>query len=137
MTTLEVRVVTPTQQVLTASAQRVSVPTTTGEITILPAHAALVATLAYGVLRLRGEGEPFDYFVAEGFVEVSATQVLVLAERADPLASLSRDRARASLADAEQRLKKIRAESAEYVIQDKRRRRAQARLLAIAGRDRT
>lgn len=137
MEDLEVDVVTPTAQVLKSRGLRVSVPTTEGEITVLPGHARLLGTISYGILRLAQGGGATDecWFLAEGFVEASAHRVAVLAERADPLAALDGKRAQASLADAELRLARTPVDSAEWAIQEKRRRRAQARLLAIAARD--
>lgn len=135
MQELLVDVVTPTAQVLSAKGRAVSVPTAEGEITVLPGHAHLLGTITYGVLKLSGPEAPEAWFLAEGFVEASAERVVVLAERADPLAALDAKRAHESLADAERRLSRIAADTAEYAIQEKRRRRAQARLLAISERD--
>lgn len=134
---LQVDVVTPVAQVFSGRGPSVSIPTAEGEITVLPGHAQLLGTVTYGILRLsKGEREPDEtWFLAEGFLEASAERVVVLAERADPLAALDPVRAKASLADAERRLISIELDTPEYHIQEKRRRRAQARLLAIAERD--
>ena len=108
-----------------------------GEVVEQGSHAQLLSQLSYGILHARvgPAGEAVAYFVAEGFVEAAGGRVVVLAERADRLESLDKVRAQASLADAERRLAGLALDTEEHPIQEKRRRRAQARLLAIAVRD--
>lgn len=61
-----------------------TIPTTGGEITILPHHEPLVATLKAGsiTVRLPGQGEtlggPKDFPVTSGVLECSGNRVVVL-----------------------------------------------------------
>lgn len=136
MEALQVAVVTPTAEMLRMQAISVSLPTQDGEITVLPGHANALATLGMGTVYLRHEhGAITTVFVAEGFVEASAERVVILAERAEDINALDPKRAEASLRDATAKLALHAQDSAEWQLQDKRRRRAEARLAAIAAQN--
>jgi len=56
-----------------------TIPTTGGEITILPHHEPLVATLREGSITVRETlGEPKNFPVESGVVECSGNRVVVL-----------------------------------------------------------
>ena len=56
-----------------------TIPTTAGEITILPHHEPLVATLKTGSITVRETlGEPKRFPVQTGIVECSGNRVVVL-----------------------------------------------------------
>jgi len=62
----------------------VTIPTSEGEITILPHHTPLIAFLKPGVLVLKkSNGEEEVAFVAGGFLEVLRNKVVVLADTAE------------------------------------------------------
>ncbi|MFA5155016.1 MAG: ATP synthase F1 subunit epsilon [Patescibacteria group bacterium] len=87
--TIQFEIVTPERTVLREEVLQVSVPTTTGEITVLPDHIPLVSILEPGVIevrRLNNEREIMS--VSGGFIEVMKDKVVILAdtaERADEL----------------------------------------------------
>ncbi|MBP7134238.1 ATP synthase F1 subunit epsilon [Patescibacteria group bacterium] len=89
--TFHVRLVTPERIVSEYEAESLSVPTSNGEITILPHHIPLVALLTGGVLRIRHAGGIEALVVAGGFVEVSPTthEVSVLADFAEKSSELT------------------------------------------------
>jgi len=56
-----------------------TIPTTAGEVTILPHHEPLVATLKEGVITVRETlGEPKTFPIQEGVLECSGNRVVVL-----------------------------------------------------------
>ena len=63
----------------------VSLPSETGEITILPHHVPLVSLLASGIIRLRKKnGEEDEMAVSSGFIRIGKDGVVtVLAETAE------------------------------------------------------
>lgn len=86
MTTMPLRfeITSPERLVLRTEVDQVSIPTTAGEITVLPNHVPLVAELAPGELRLRMADEEHFYAVAGGFVEVRpGNEVVILADAAE------------------------------------------------------
>ena len=103
-------ITTPERIVFQEEADQVSVPTSTGEITILPEHIALVSELVPGELTLLHNGEPQHFVVAGGFVEVrDGNRVIILAdlaERAEEIdvvrAEEARERARKLMSEERQ-----------------------------------
>jgi F-type H+-transporting ATPase subunit epsilon len=79
---LQLFLVTPERKVLEASGDSVSLPATEGYVTILPAHAPLIATLGIGVLSLKNGSRTTAYAISGGFFEVSDDRVTVLADEA-------------------------------------------------------
>jgi len=73
---------------------QVSLPTTQGEITVLPMHIPLIAGLSSGDIVAITDGEVVPMAVAGGFVEVKHdeeknTLVVILADFAEHVAELS------------------------------------------------
>jgi F-type H+-transporting ATPase subunit epsilon len=83
---------------------RLIVPTTEGQITILPHHAALMASLGYGELVAVGTNELVGMAVFGGFIQVAHDQVTVLADAAERAEDINEERAEAARQRAEQRL---------------------------------
>jgi F-type H+-transporting ATPase subunit epsilon len=82
---LRVRLVTPEKIFIDGTADSVSLPSVTGYLEVLYAHAPLLAELGPGEVTMRG-GDVGDQrlFVAQGFVEVLPDRVTILAEGAIP-----------------------------------------------------
>jgi F-type H+-transporting ATPase subunit epsilon len=107
MAKLNVEIVTPERRVAVLTADEVVAPAADGLYGVLPGHSAFLGTLSAGPLTVRSEGTTDSWFVAGGFVEVSEDTVRVLADEAEPLATLDVERAAASLLEAEQRFKAL------------------------------
>ncbi len=82
---LRVRLVTPEKIFIDGTADSVSLPSSSGYLEVLYAHAPLLAELGPGEVTLHG-GDVGDrqLFVAQGFVEVLPDRVTILAESAIP-----------------------------------------------------
>lgn len=88
------KVITPERLILEELVDRVTLPTTEGEITILPMHIPLVAGLKSGDVIGRIAGEYLPIAVVGGFVEVKkddqgSTNVIVLADFAEHVSALT------------------------------------------------
>jgi F-type H+-transporting ATPase subunit epsilon len=98
---VHVELTTPERKLFAEDADSVTLPAAEGEVTILPGHAPMLASLRAGLAVLR-KGAREDWFaVAGGFVEVKDGKVLVLADSADraeelDLAKVEEARARAA-----------------------------------------
>ena len=91
---LKLKIVTPERLILEEVVDQVTIPTTEGEITILPDHIPLVVGLAAGDVVALSNGEQVPMAVVGGFVEVKKnkegmTEVAVLADFAEHVAELS------------------------------------------------
>ena len=78
-------IATPVAKCYTGEVHYVSVPGTEGEMGFLSGHVPLVSTLSDGVVRIQeDEGGSFKEFVVEGgYVQVSGTKVIILADKAE------------------------------------------------------
>ena len=99
---LQLKIITPERVVLDEAVDSVSLPTTEGEITILPDHIALISTLASGDIVARVNGEDVPMAVSGGFIEVSNDQVKILADFAEHVSDLSDDTVAKARARAEE-----------------------------------
>ncbi len=68
MSQLHLEVVTPERRVLAEQVNSVTVPGRSGEMQILPGHAALISELQTGVLTYNVDGTNFQLHVSGGFI---------------------------------------------------------------------
>ena len=93
----------PDQSVFDGSADEVILPSTTGQLGILPGHVSLLAALDVGVLRVRNNNGWQSIALMGGFAEVESDDVTVLVNAAELGSGID-----SSTADAE--LEKAKAE---------------------------
>ena len=101
---LKLEVVTPERRVLSEQVNSVTVPGRSGEMQILPGHAALISELKTGVLAYSQDGAAHQLHVSGGFVEVSDDRVSVLAEIAERPEEIDAARARLAREHTEKQL---------------------------------
>ncbi|MBP7831449.1 MAG: ATP synthase F1 subunit epsilon [Candidatus Pacebacteria bacterium] len=100
--TLKLKIVTPERLVLEENVAQVTLPTTEGEITILPGHVPLISSLALGEIVAKGNVETgsddVPMAIAGGFVEVKQTptgsEIIILADFAEHVSEIDVDRAK-------------------------------------------
>jgi F-type H+-transporting ATPase subunit epsilon len=81
---IKFQIVTPERVVLEEEISQITVPTKQGEITILPEHIPLVASLMPGVIEVKmKDGQPEIISVSGGFIEVLKNKVTILADSAE------------------------------------------------------
>ena len=102
----DVEIITPERVVYRGKASSLIAPGADGLFGILDHHAPLLNALQVGILTLRGEGgAPQFYALGGGFLEVSANQVVVLADSAEDKSKISVERAKLACERAEKRLR--------------------------------
>jgi F-type H+-transporting ATPase subunit epsilon len=95
-------IVSPEKLLLSRDVDMVVVPAAEGDLGVLPNHAPMIALLRGGTISLYAGAQVTDrLFVSGGFVEVTPERCTVLADRALPLAEVSRAAAEKLLAEAE------------------------------------
>jgi F-type H+-transporting ATPase subunit epsilon len=99
-------IVTQDRSLFEGPADIVIAPGSEGELGILPDHAPLLATLGYGLLRVRYKGEEEIFTIAGGVLEVRPDIVTVLADVGEHIDEIDLDRAEAAKERAEELLKK-------------------------------
>ena len=106
MAKLAVEVVTGERSILTETdVDSVVVPGSDGQLGILPSHAPLISTLAVGELRIKKGNNEHSIAVFGGFVEVTPTKVVILADTAERIDEIDVARAEAARKGAEEALR--------------------------------
>lgn len=114
---LQLKIVTPEKLILEELVDSVTIPTTEGEITILPDHIPLVASIASGDIVAKNDDEYIPMGVVGGFVETKKdgdlTTVTILADFAEHIGDITEEEIEKAKAKAEE-LRKL-AENNEIV----------------------
>jgi len=82
MLTLHLRVITPKKIVLEEDVQSVSVPSSDGELTILPRHTNLFSLLLEGIVKIRTEKKEDFLAIGGGYLETDGKEINILVARA-------------------------------------------------------
>ncbi|MFH0928095.1 MAG: ATP synthase F1 subunit epsilon [bacterium] len=107
---MHLSVITPEKIVFQDEVQEITIPTSEGEITILPHHVPLMSVLGSGAARVVKEGREYFLAVTGGFLQVKpGNQVVILADSADRAEELDLQKIEASKKAAEDLLKEKRA----------------------------
>jgi len=102
---LFLEIVTPEGRVYSDTVDTVVLPTTQGEIGILPGHLPLLTQLAEGELRVQKGATTESLACGRGFAEIGGDKVSVLAEQAINIAAIDEDAVEKARARAEEALK--------------------------------
>ena len=107
---LTLRVLAPDQSVFDGSADEVILPSTTGQLGILPGHVSLLAALDVGVLRVRTNSDWQSIALMGGFAEVESDDVTVLVNSAELGVNIDSNSAESDLSEARNALTKLEGE---------------------------
>lgn len=131
---LNLEIVTPEKKVFDEAVEGVTIPTTNGEIGVLPNHAPLISTLKPGILTITTRGASERMAIAGGFVEVSANKVSILADSAEKADEVNIEAARAERESAERILGAWNGTEEAFEVERERLEKAQARLSLVSGK---
>jgi len=109
---LKLKIVTPERLILEEMVDQVSLPTTEGEITVLPDHIPLISGLASGDVVAVVNGEYVPMTIVGGFLEIKqgkegTTEVAVLADFAEHVSELTEEKIEKAKARAEELSKQL------------------------------
>jgi F-type H+-transporting ATPase subunit epsilon len=99
---LKLKIITPERTILEEMVDSVTLPTTEGEIGILPNHIPLVSALASGDIVAKKGDEVIPMAVSGGFIEFKNNELAVLADFAEHVADISEDAIAKAKARAEE-----------------------------------
>lgn len=108
---LKLEIVTPQEKVYSEDVDSVTLPTTTGEIGILPGHIPLITAVQAGELGVVKEGQLDLLAVDNGFAEIYGDTVSVLTEAAIDIEDIDLASAEAAQRRAEEALRKAKEEN--------------------------
>lgn len=125
---LKLEIVTIEGVVFSGDVDMVIAPGTEGELGILPRHAALMTSLAYGELRVKRGDDVDCYAIGGGFMEVLPYKVTVLADSAERADQIDIERAETARRRAEERLRDRGQTSVDFARADAALRRSATRI---------
>ena len=134
---LTVRVIAPDKTVWDAAADEVILPSTTGQLGILPNHAPLLTALDTGVMRVRSTASKdwaATWYARPSFAEVDENEVTILVNGAEKGAEINLEDAKASFTQAQTRLSQVKeGDRMEKIQATQAFKRARARVQAAGG----
>lgn len=129
---LHIQLTTPERIVYKADVEELSLPTSMGEITILPHHIPLVANLAQGEIRAKEKDKVLAFACSGGFIEVKPSgEVVILADNAERAEEIDEARAEAARKRAEDLMKEKVTDQVEYAAISTKLERELARLRVV------
>lgn len=131
MAFLQFKIVTPERVVFEDTVDAVVLPTTEGEITILPHHIPLVTLLSAGVLRIKKGNEEIALAVSGGVVEVDFKRITILADTAERADELQEEKIEKARQAAEKLMREKRHDAEGFAEATASLERELARLKAI------
>ncbi|MDD2655983.1 MAG: F0F1 ATP synthase subunit epsilon [Patescibacteria group bacterium] len=106
--TLKFTIITPEKKVYENDVFQVSIPTTSGEITVLPSHIPMVSVLQAGEMRIKDKDGEHPYAISGGFLEVRAnSELVILADSAERADNIDLARAEEAHKRAEEEMEKV------------------------------
>ncbi len=98
---LKLSLVTPQKRVVNEEVEQVNVPGSEGDLGILYDHAPIVTNLRPGHLSYEKDNVTTELIVSHGYLEVTNNRVIILAETAEFLQEVDRERAEKAKTKAE------------------------------------
>lgn len=114
---LHISIVTPEKAILETEADEIIIPTTEGEITVLPQHVPLLSQIAPGELILKKGNTTEHIAVMGGFLEISHDKITVLSDYAVHGNNISAIKAQEAKERAERKMKEKLTEEDFAVVQ--------------------
>ncbi|MDO9230902.1 MAG: ATP synthase F1 subunit epsilon [bacterium] len=99
---IKFKIVTPEKTVFEDVVDQATLPTTDGEITILPNHRSYISSLKAGELMLRKGEEEILLSISGGFIEFHGNELIILADTAERAEEIDLVRAKEGRKKAEE-----------------------------------
>ena len=116
MEKINLKITTPEKVVFKDYVDQITLPTTTGEITVLPNHIPLISVLEPGEIKILKDNEETSLAVSGGFIEVQAEKVVILADTAEKAYEIDVERAEAAKERAKLAMEQKQLDTKEYAL---------------------
>ncbi|MFA9288434.1 MAG: ATP synthase F1 subunit epsilon [Weeksellaceae bacterium] len=102
---MNLKVITPRKLTLEREVVSITVPSASGEITILKNHANLFSLLKEGIITIRTEKDEEEYMaIGGGYLETDGKHISILVSRAYNQEQIDEDQTKKAIEDAEKLL---------------------------------
>jgi len=112
--TFLLEIVTPSRKLLSKEVEEMTAPGFNGEFGVLPGHTQFLTILKPGEIAFKKGTETESYAVGRGYAEVLPDKTTVLVDTAESRAEIDLEKAKKTYAEAEEALKALAPEDAEY-----------------------
>lgn len=116
MKKINLRVVAPEKEILKGQVEKIILPTTEGQITILPNHQPMITALKAGEVIIQKEKEIIPLAISGGLLKIDEKEVIVLADTAERAEEIDEKRAQEAKERAEKLLKEKQLTSKEIAM---------------------
>ncbi len=108
---LKFKIATPEKVVYEDEIRQVSIPTMSGEITVLPNHIPLVSVIKAGELKIVDKDGEHPIAIAGGFLEIKGNnEIVILVDHAERAGDIDVEAAEKARARAEDEMEKAKSE---------------------------
>lgn len=115
MADISLQIITPDRVVYKSIVDKVTVPVSNGEATILPNHRSYIASLKIGEIISVNNGQENSIAVAGGFLEFSNNNLIILADEAERAEEIDLKKAERARKRAEELKEQVmRSDEIEY-----------------------
>ena len=128
---MQLDIVTPEKAVLSRKVTEVIAPGSAGEFGVLLGHTPFLTTLRPGQIIAKAEDRDIYMAVGGGFAEVISDRVIILAESAILAEDVDTDVVKKELDQAQEKLKGLSKEDADYAKWDNRAKKAEVKLKVV------
>ncbi len=105
---IKFKIVTPEKVIYENEISQVTIPTMSGEITILPNHIPLISVLKAGEMKIKDKNGEHNLAVSGGFLEVRGNnEIIILADHAERVADIDITKTEEAKQRAEEQMKNI------------------------------
>lgn len=121
-------IVIPEKQLFDGEVESVKLPGELGQLGVLPRHMPLITALGEGELVARQRGEVYRFAIHSGVAQITADEIIVLAQTAEAPEEIDLERARHALDQAVSKLREKGLSEEERLRYEAKRERAETRL---------
>lgn len=123
MMKINLTLITPVKTILSEEVDELTVPTYTGEISILPNHIDLLTKVSPGEMVIKKGNKTDNFVITGGFLEVSKNNVNLLADYVVRASEIEVTKAKEAQARAEKSMKEKQG-SKEFIVAEAELRKA-------------
>ncbi len=116
--TMQFDLVSPERSLASLEATAVQIPGADGDMTAMPDHAPTITTLRPGILKVEAPAGASEYLVTGGFAQINGDGLSVLAEKAIPVAEVTRSHLDDLIADARASHEAAKAGDDQTIVDD-------------------
>ncbi|WP_170768998.1 F0F1 ATP synthase subunit epsilon [Ruegeria lacuscaerulensis] len=116
--TMQFDLVSPERSLASLEATAVQLPGADGDMTAMPDHAPTITTLRPGLLKVEAPAGASEYLVTGGFAQINGDGLSVLAEKAIPVAEVTRSHLDDLIAEARASHEAAKAGDDQSIVDD-------------------